>query len=100
MGQFVGLPHYPERRTEDIMRPHYHVVTFINGCLNDGDSGPYLTLKDARAELRELVQSYRDTNRPVKRAGIDRYQSGIVTLKIEACTEALVSCENDGPFYY
>jgi hypothetical protein len=81
------------------MRPHYHVVTFINGCLNDGDSGPITTKAAARAELRDLTQCYRDTGRTVRAAGKDRYQADIVTIKIEECTKDIADCSDNVAAY-
>jgi t-SNARE complex subunit (syntaxin) len=75
------------------MRQHYHVVQFIDGSLNDGDSGPYTTLKDARAELRDVVQSYRQRGQTVKAEGKDRYVCGLYIIKIEACENTLQECE-------
>jgi hypothetical protein len=76
------------------MTEHFHVVEFINGCLNDGDSGPIESLSDAREELQRIVDDAAsvgswnpdmvDYYRP---AGEDRYVRGSYILKIEECTE-------------
>ena len=75
-------------------RKHYHVVQFINGCLNDSDSGPYTTLNDARGELHFLVNERRDMGHAVKLEGKDRYVDGLYILKIEECTNDIAECEN------
>jgi hypothetical protein len=75
------------------MNKHYHVVRFINGCLNDSDSGPYTTLKDARAELKYCVSVHREMGETVKPEGKDRYVSGLYILKIEECTNDIAECE-------
>ena len=89
--------------------PHYHVIAFQGASLNDYDSGPYDTLKDARAELRWYLDAYRDMNADrepgtptpyrIHRAGKDRYEvthgsygAGFV-VKIETCTEDRADCE-------
>lgn len=68
---------------------HYHIVSFINGCLNDYDDGPYETLQVARAALDAFLDANDDTF-PWQPAGVDRYeqQGGPYILKIEECTEA------------
>jgi hypothetical protein len=42
--------------THDLPQPHYHVVAFINGCLNDYDSGPIASETDADMALQEFVR--------------------------------------------
>ncbi len=75
------------------MNNHYHVVEFIQGCLNDYDSGPYETLEYAREELEDIRRWYEEnTDKPYKPAGADRYESGVHVLKIEECNEE--DCSN------
>jgi hypothetical protein len=68
------------------MATHYHVVEFINGCLNDYDSGPLDTLRDAATHMKEIVKE----NPDYERVGPMRYQRGLYTLKIEDCS--IVGC--------
>jgi hypothetical protein len=70
---------------------HYHVVCFVNGCLNDYDSGPLESLDDARVALAEYANSDTDEFRYWVPAGVDRYQQhdGLYTLVIEPC------CDNE-----
>lgn len=73
-------------------RKHYHVVSFINGCLNDYDSGAIDTLEDARIELAEYVEnSPFDSFDTVEwqAAGVDRFVQveGLYVAKIEPCTQ-------------
>jgi hypothetical protein len=73
------------------MTEHYHVVTFIDGCLNDYDSGPIEGLEDARAHLAEYVdQDDWDSWEP---AGVDRFVGATspYILKIESCCD----CEEE-----
>jgi hypothetical protein len=75
---------------------HYHVVEFINGCLNDSDSGPYESLQEAREGLQWFLDGYGDNadeHVQIEPAGEDRYERGIHILKIEACTES--ECLNE-----
>jgi hypothetical protein len=72
--------------------PHYHVVEFINGCLNDYDSGPIATIQDAREELAQMRDFVAGEYVP---AGDDRYERGVHILKIEMCTEA---CDPDAEY--
>ena len=73
--------------------PHYHVVQFINGCLNDYDSGPIDTLDDARELLKSLIDGDRDNALSVVEAGTDRYiVKGVYILKIEECNEPFSVC--------
>lgn len=69
---------------------HYHVVAFINGCLNDHDSGPYDTLDDARIALAEYVETDSDTMHDWISAGVDRFvqRNGVYIAAIESCSEA------------
>lgn len=81
-------------------REHYHVVSFINGCLNDYDSGAIDTLEDARIELAEYID-----NSPFDSfeacqwvpAGVDRYVQveGLYIAKIESCTEECFDANGD-----
>jgi hypothetical protein len=78
------------------MATHYHVVEFINGCLNDYDSGPIETLELARESLAYNVSNLTvDENLEPTYApsGVDRYVRGLHTLKIEECTER--ECEDE-----
>jgi hypothetical protein len=71
--------------------PHYHVVDFIDGCLNDYDSGPYETLEDARSELRSIMEHPMQLAK-FEQAGEDRYiYDNIHILKIEKCSQ---DCED------
>ena len=70
------------------MKPHYHVVAFIPGCLNDYDSGPIDTLAEAREELLQYVDTGgMQPERPCKTAGPDRYTNGPYVITIEECAE-------------
>jgi hypothetical protein len=69
---------------------HYHVVSFINGCLNDYDSGPIKTLEDARASLQDYLWSGDGEN--FHEAGPDRYTDGFSITTIEPCND---TCELD-----
>lgn len=81
--------------------PHYHVVEFINGCLNDYDSEAYETLDDARSDLSDMVERHNEEaawnrdngyrSEPYQAEGTDRYTRGIYILKIEECYET--DCE-------
>jgi len=72
---------------------HYHVVEFIDGCLNDYDSGPMATIDEARATLTGIAQAtdgYAETGADDELytpAGEDRYTRGSYILKIETCRE-------------
>jgi hypothetical protein len=74
------------------MTEHYHVVEFIDGFLNDYDSGPIATIEDARKALQASVDAdnayelEQDANLYVA-AGDDRYERGMHILKIETCNE-------------
>jgi hypothetical protein len=76
---------------------HYHVVAFVNGCLNDYDSGPYESLEDARKELSEIVDAdnayelEQDSNL-WEAEGVDRFTRRLHILKIEECHE---DCEEE-----
>jgi hypothetical protein len=73
---------------------HYHVVEFINGCLNDYDSGPFDSLEDAQEVLNDIVKEgnkFPDTDELYVEAGEDRYERGLYILKIEVCNET--ECE-------
>jgi hypothetical protein len=83
-----------EKGRGETMNEHYHVVEFINGCLNDYDSGPIDTLDNARCELDHLVNVWNDEEAYVP-AGNDRYQRGIYILKVESCTE---DCDPDADY--
>jgi hypothetical protein len=80
----------PEGEPEETPE-HYHVVAFINGCLNDHDSGPYDTLEDARIALAEYVET-EATYSPYEweSAGVDRFVqvNGVYIAAIEPCSEA------------
>ena len=78
---------------------HYHVVEFINGCLNDYDSGPIESLDDARLEVAQWVEDSRVEDDygtvngiPWEPTGVDRFTRGIHILKIEECHE---DCEEE-----
>lgn len=76
----------------DEVQPHYHVVEFINGCLNDYDSGPYETLEDAREEVRQITEVHAPGE--YIQYGKDKYErSDLYILKIEECTEK--ECEKE-----
>jgi hypothetical protein len=71
---------------------HYHVVEFINGCLNDYDSGPYDTLEDARGHIKEVINHPCQAGKIVP-AGEDRYiVDDLYIMKIEECHE---DCEEE-----
>lgn len=70
--------------------PHYHVVEFINGCLNDWVSGPD-TLEGCRAEIAQYVEVAELENNQYEPAGTDRFTRGLYILKIEECYET--ECE-------
>ena len=73
--------------------PHYHVVAFIDGCLNDYDSGPINDYTDALADLDWYMETtYPDT--PTV-AGQERYQVGPYIIKVEECREA---CDPEGAY--
>jgi hypothetical protein len=63
--------------------PHWHIVEFIDGCLNDYDSGPIDTIEDAREELRQITEVR--TIGEYTPAGEDRFERGLHILKIEEC---------------
>jgi hypothetical protein len=62
---------------DDLPIPHYHVVAFINGCLNDYDSGPIESLEMAQDHFAEIAPDW---------------ETGIHIVKIEDCTE---DCDPD-----
>lgn len=69
---------------------HYHVVEFINGCLNEYDSGPFEEREDARIHLLETVNENNESEyrgHDYIQAGEDRYERGPFILKIEECGE-------------
>jgi hypothetical protein len=88
-----GWPHdatpeelYAEAHANDA--PHYHVVAFINGCLNDYDSGPFYYLENAREDLRNYLEyGGMQPDQEIVPAGTDRYTNGPYIIKIEECTE-------------
>lgn len=77
-------------------KPHYHVVEFINGCLNDYDSGPIETIGWAREVLKSHVNrdfSYGDDDEPqYQEVGQDKYVSEIRILTIEECNNPIHEC--------
>jgi hypothetical protein len=77
-----------EAKDDATMNSHYHVVEFINGCLNDYDSGPIASIADARNELQFFLgtDDFDDDSAYVP-AGKDRYERGLHILKIETCNE-------------
>lgn len=66
------------------MKTHYHVVEFINGCLNDYDSGPFEDHYDALSHLQEMLA--RSEPGEYVATAYDRYERGIHILKVEECT--------------
>lgn len=79
-----------------VQRGHYHVVTFINGCLTDYDSGPIATKKEARSELARILRDDRERGRRIVKLGDGLYASGLYLNAIEECTEPIevCTCEN------
>jgi hypothetical protein len=70
----------------DDVIPHFHVVAFINGCLNDYDSGPIESEELARESLREYVATEATyTEDEIVQVDVDRYQRGPYTITIEPC---------------
>jgi hypothetical protein len=95
-----ALAHIEEtERLVNEKQPHYHVVEFINGCLNDYDSGPIEALDEAQAHITGIVQSTdghsEDGMDVYVEAGEDRYERGIYILKVEECTE---DCDPDADY--
>ena len=90
-----------EECSEEERKTHYHVVEFINGCLNDYDSGPFEDREDARIHLLETVNANNESpyrRRDYVQAGEDRYKRGLFILKIEECSE---DCESElDPLYF
>jgi len=104
-----------ERLTDDIVindedeevGPHYHIVEFINGCLNDYDSGPYEDLADAQSDLKDMVENHNENalwfnenglhEDPYVEEGEDLYTRNIYILKIEECTQ---DCTNHPEWQY
>lgn len=79
---------------------HFHVVAFINGCLNDYDSGPYDSRKDARHECRELAYSYFGDGTYTEQWSADEYRvrrtpksHGEYIIAVEECTRDRDECE-------
>jgi hypothetical protein len=68
---------YQPPMTRELPQPHYHVVAFINGCLNDYDSGPIESLELAQDHFAEVAPDW---------------ETGIHLVKIEECTE---DCDPD-----
>ncbi len=72
-------------------RTHYHVVTFVNGCLNDVDDGPYESQRDAFGAWGELLESWIDAGSHVvvtdnsASSGHRAVVDGIYVVKVEAC---------------
>ena len=79
------------------MITHYHVVVFIDGCLNDYDSGPIEDIAEAREALAWQLDLGRGAVCGWKRTGEDRYQQidGLYIVKIEDCTEGCNEWEDD-----
>jgi hypothetical protein len=78
---------------DDLPQPHYHVVAFINGCLNDYDSGPIALEADADMALQGFVREAQElTDEPIRNTGYMRYQNGPYIVKVESCTE---DCDPD-----
>ncbi len=75
------------------MRRHYHVNTFLPGCLNDGSEGPFTNLRDALAEATSLARSWRDNGYRVTGNQLSGYTThtelGYIGYRIvvEDCTE-------------
>lgn len=42
------------------MRRHYHVNTFVPGCLNDDTEGPYTNRRIAEQAATDLARGYRN----------------------------------------
>lgn len=40
---------------------HYHVLAGFHGCLPESNNGPFTTLKESRAELKEEISELRDS---------------------------------------
>jgi hypothetical protein len=68
---------YQPPMARELPQPHYHVVAFINGCLNDYDSGPIESLEMAQDHFAEIAPDW---------------ETGIHIVKIEDCTE---DCDPD-----
>lgn len=80
---------------EEEATTHYHVVAFMDGCLNDYDSGPYSTIEDAEQDLAWYLESGAMVpDAPIEDAGYLRYANGPYIIKVEECTE-----ECDGKRY-
>ena len=84
-------------------RPHYHVETFINGCLNDYDSGPYTSKKDAQEDAAwyrsDQPNNWRHTG-PITPLQVDRWEQieGLYILAIVKCVEPLKRCEESSAY--
>jgi hypothetical protein len=84
---------YQPPMTHELPQPHYHVVAFIDGCLNDYDSGPIESEADADMALQEFVREAQElTDEPIRNTGYMRYQNGPYIVKVESCTE---DCDPD-----
>ncbi len=73
---------------------HYHVVAFIDGCLNDYDSGPHEHIEPAREECAELAAEYYGEDTFVTDTGNSRYEvrrhedsPGGYIVKVEECQQ-------------
>lgn len=79
----------------EVPKNHYHVVEFINGCLNDYDSGPIDELIDAQTLLDEMVHQHNgftsEGEDKYLANGVLRYERGLYILKVEECSET--DCE-------
>ena len=84
-------------------QPHYHVEAFMPGCLNDYDSGPCTTLKEAK----EIATWYRsDTlgnwihTGPVAKDQKDRWEQkrGLYILAIVTCDKPIQECGADAEY--
>jgi hypothetical protein len=74
------------------MKTHYHVVEFIDGCLNDYDSGPFDAINDAREWIENIVADTPDLYEPSGESRYVRVNSPYI-LKIESCNEQ--ECEGE-----
>lgn len=87
--------------THDNDRQHYHVVAFINGCLNDYDSGPIDTFEDAVTALRDYMNEggMQPDTEVSDVFGETRYQQGLYTIQVEACQEEACSAVDHMAIY-
>jgi hypothetical protein len=80
-------------------RKHYHVNTFLPGCLNDGSIGPFTSKKDAVScasqEASEVAEAYNGR----KSGSNGRYEveygadfGCVVIISVEECDATMASC--------